>query len=110
MHYHAGNSIEVCPSQDECVNENRDDVPMDDQDNHDGEELPRQDECAGGNGNDAREDVPMEDQSDHNGEESTHQQVQAHAKQPTGKLHATAFENTSSAQPQVSVLYLILGN
>ncbi|KIM61329.1 hypothetical protein SCLCIDRAFT_9464 [Scleroderma citrinum Foug A] len=96
-----GNSIEVHPSQDERVDENRDDIPMGDQDNRDGEELPRQAERADGNGNNAGEDVSMEDQNDHNGE-STHQQVQAHAKQPTGKLRATAFKNSSSVQPQVT--------
>ena len=72
----------------------------------DREELPRQDKHADGNGNDAREDMAMEDQNDCNGE-STHQQVQVHAKQPTGKLHATAFKNTLSIQPQVSLLYLM---
>ena len=94
------------PSQDERVDENGDDVLMGDQDNRDGEELPGQAEHADGNGNDAREDISMEDQNDRDGE-STHQQVRAHAKQPTGKLHATAFKNSSSVQPQVSLLYLI---
>ena len=106
IHYHAGNSIEVHPSQDKRVDENGDDVPMGDQDNCDGEELPRQAEHVDGNGNDAGEDISMEDQNDRDGE-STHQQVRAHAKQPTGKLRATAFKNSLSMQPQVSLLYLI---
>ena len=103
IHYHAGNSIEVRPSQDEHVDENGDDVPMGDQDR---EELPGHDERVDRSGNDVGEDVSMEDQNDHDGE-SIHQQVRAHAKQPTGKLRATAFKNTSSVQPQVSLLYLI---
>ena len=93
----------MCPSQDERVDENGDDIPMGDQD---GEELPGQDEHADRSGNDAGEDVSMEDQNNRDGE-SIHQQVRAHAKQPTGKLRATAFKNTLSVQPQVSLLYLI---
>ena len=71
IHYHAGNSIEVRPSQDECVDENGDDVLMGDQD---GEELPGQDKRADRSSNDAGEDVSMEDQNNHDGE-SIHQQV-----------------------------------
>ena len=93
----------MCPSQDERVDENGDDVLMGDQD---GEELPGQGECADRSSNDAGEDISMEDQNDRDGE-SIHQQVQVHAKQPTGKLRATAFKNTSSVQPQVSLLYFI---
>ena len=107
--HHAGNSTEVHPSQDESVNENGDDVPTVDQANCDGEELPSQDERAGGTGDDAGEDVPMEDQNDHD-EESIHQQDRAHTKKIIGKLRATTFKNTSSARPQVSVLYFILSN
>ena len=108
MHSTAESALQR-PSQDESVDENRDNVPTDDQANRDGEELPGQDEHVGGTGDDAGEDIPMEDQNDRD-EESIHQQDQAHTKKIIGKLHATTFKNTSSVRPQVSVLYFILSN
>lgn len=80
---HAGNSIKVCPSQDKH---------------------------ADGNGKEAEEDTPMDGQNNcdgDNGEEPIHQQVRVQTKQAT-KLCGTAFKNTLSVQPQVSVLYFTI--
>ena len=103
----AGNLTGARPSHNENENGNvEEDAPMDDRSDHNGDDGDGRGDGDSDNGRDDGDDDNR--RGDRNGGgDGRRQQGQAQTKQPT-KLRGTAFKNTSSVQPKVRVLYLIL--